>query len=136
MPEQVFSLDGADRLATAQTQVADLLPEVKGKPIIVVGLNEDAILGAMAAAEAAGREGQLWYSGQLADPSIREHIACDEHYIASVAQFPEHFGTPVVSAVIDAIEGREVAPRLSAELMLVTSANVRQLYPETRTCGD
>lgn len=134
LPEQVLTLDGADRLVTAQTQMRDLLPDIKGKPTIVVGLNEDAILGAMAAVRAAGRESQFWYSGQLADPSIRWHIACDDHYIASVAQFPERFGTPVVAALVDAIDGREVAGELSAELRLVTSANVRELFPDTRSC--
>jgi ribose transport system substrate-binding protein len=136
MPDQVFTLDGADRLATAQTQVGDLLDELKGKPNIVVGLNEDAVLGAMAAAAAAGREQQLWYSGQLADPSIRQHIACDEHYIASVAQFPERFGSPLVATLLDALEGREVAASMDADLELVTAANVRQLFPDTPACDE
>jgi ribose transport system substrate-binding protein len=136
LPEKSFTLDGADRLATAQTQVGDLLPEMRGKHNIVVGLNEDAILGAMAAVGAAGREGDVWYSGQLAAPSIRGHIACDEHYIASVAQFPERFGGPVVGALIDAIEGRAVAPRIEAELSLVTSTNVRALFPDTPSCDE
>lgn len=136
LPDQVFILDGADRLATAQTQVGDLLDELKGKPNIVVGLNEDAVLGAMAAAAAAGREQQLWYSGQLADPSIRKHIACDEHYIASVAQFPERFGSPLVATLLDALEGREVAASMDAELELVTAANVRLLFPGTPACDE
>ena len=92
LPQATYQLDGADRLATARKQVEDLLPDLPGDRIVVVGLNEDAILGAIAAAVSAGREQDLWYSGQLADPSIREHIACDDHYIASVAQFPERFG--------------------------------------------
>lgn len=89
LPDESYTLDDADRLVTAQIQLEELLPTLQGKRNIVVGLNEDAILGAMAAAEASGRQDQLWYSGQLADPSIRQRIACDPHYIASVAQFPE-----------------------------------------------
>lgn len=136
LPDKAFTLDGADRLVTAQTQVAGLLPEMRGKHNIVVGLNEDAILGAMAAVRSAGREDEVWYSGQLADPSIRGHIACDGHYIASVAQFPERFGAPVVSTLIDAMDGREVASRIEAEMELVTAANVRELFPDTPSCDE
>ena len=136
MPERSITLDGADRLVTAQTQVAGLLEGLKGKPNIVVGLNEDAILGAMAAAEAAGRENHFWYSGQLADPSIRVDIACNERYIASVAQFPERFGDTLVPTLLGALAGEDVADELVAELWLVTSTNVRQLYPDTAACDE
>jgi ribose transport system substrate-binding protein len=136
MPEAVHTLYEADRLVTAQTRVAALLDEVKGKPIVVVGLNEDAILGAMAAAEAAGRRNHLWYSGQLADPSIREVIACDGHYIASVAQFPERFGERLVPTLIEAMEGVAVPSTLDAELELVSAANVHDLFPSTPLCDE
>jgi ribose transport system substrate-binding protein len=134
LPEQEYTLDGADRLATAQTQVEDLIGDLKGRPNLVVGLNEDAILGAMAAADAADRANQFWYSGQLADPSIRQIIACDEHYVASVAQFPDRFGTPLVTTLLDVLEGREVEAVIDAELELVTAENVRELFPDTTPC--
>lgn len=134
LPAQTIVLDGADRLATAQTRVSGLLPDLPGRRIVVVGLNEDAILGAMAAAREAGRERQLWYSGQLADPSIREHIACDGQYIASVAQFPEDFGATLMPLLLDAIGGAEVPGSVDAALELVTAANVRELFPDTPAC--
>lgn len=136
LPAQALVLDGADRLATAQTQVSGLLDDLKGRRIVVVGLNEDAILGAMAAAREAGRDGQLWYSGQLADPSIREHIACDEKYIASVAQFPESFGGMLMPLLVDALEGAQVPTTIDAPLELVTAANVRELFPDTPACRE
>jgi ribose transport system substrate-binding protein len=136
LPDRTVALDGADRLVTAQTQVAGLLDELPGKRLVVVGLNEDAILGAMAAADAAGREGELWYSGQLADPSIREHIACDRQYIASVAQFPERFGEDLVPLLVRALDGEPVPELVTAPLELVTAANVRQLFPETPSCSE
>ena len=67
LPERSPVLDGADRLITAKTAMAGLLDRLRGKRIVVVGINEDAILGAMAAADEAGRADDLWYSGQLAD---------------------------------------------------------------------
>ncbi|MFV2062065.1 MAG: sugar ABC transporter substrate-binding protein [Chloroflexota bacterium] len=134
MPAVSFSLDGADRLITAQTQLAGLLDDIEGDRIVVVGLNEDAVLGAMAAATDAGRATDLWYSGQLADPSIREHIACDGQYIASVAQFPERFGELVVPTILAAIDGKDVPRIIDAPLQLVDARNIRETYPDTPAC--
>ncbi len=134
LPERTIQLDDADRLVTAQAQVTRQLEDVPGKRILIVGLNEDAVLGAMAAAEAVGRKDATWYSGQLADAAIRQVIACDEHYIASVAQFPERFGSLLLPVLDDALEGRSVPPVIEAPLELVTAGNVRQLFPDTADC--
>jgi ABC-type sugar transport system substrate-binding protein len=127
-------LDDADRLATAQAQVARRLAGLQGKHIVVVGLNEDAIRGAMEAVAAAGRADEVWYSGQLADAGMRGRIACDEQYIASVTQFPERYGEQLVPLLTSALEGREVPALVDAPLELVTSGNVRQLFPDTPAC--
>lgn len=136
LPGRTFVLDDADRLVTAQTQVTSRLEGLQGKRIIVVGLNEDAILGAMAAASAAGRADEVWYSGQLADVSIRERIACDDQYIASVAQFPERFGEQLVPLLVSAMDDGAVAPVVDAALALVTASNVRELFPDTPACDE
>jgi ribose transport system substrate-binding protein len=134
LPGRTIALDGADRLATAQAQVARRLEGLPGKHIVVVGLNEDAIRGAMVSVAAAGRTDEVWYSGQLADAAMRGRIACDEHYIASVAQFPERYGELLLPLLMSALEGREVPPLVDAPLELVTSENVRRLFPDTPAC--
>lgn len=134
LPERDITLNDAQHLVTARTQFAGVLDDIKGKPIMVAGVTEDAILGAMSAAAKRDRSNHLWLSGQLADPVIRQTIACDDHYVASVAQFPARFGDTVVPAMIDAIDGAEVPPRLTAELELVTARNVRDLFPDTPAC--
>jgi ribose transport system substrate-binding protein len=136
LPEDTRQLRGAQHLATARTQVASLLETLRGRPILVAGVSDIAILGAMEAAAAAGRSNQLWYSGQLADPAIRAEIACNDRYIASVAQFPERYGASLVPALVPATEGRAIDPRLEAELELVTAANVRTLFPDTPACNE
>lgn len=136
LPDDTRALGGAQHLATARTQVAALLDRLKGRPIMVAGVSDIAILGAMEAAADAGRSNHLWYGGQLADPAIRGEIACNEHFVASVAQFPERFGRTLVPALIDVIEGRAVAPWLEAELELVTADNVRALFPDTPACNE
>jgi ribose transport system substrate-binding protein len=136
MPSRTPVLDGADRLVTAQTQVARLLESLRGRRIIVAGINEDAILGAMAAAGEAGRRDDLWYSGQLADPPIRRHIACDPHYLASVSQSPERFGSEVVPVLLRAMDGHDVPSTLQAPLTLITADNVREAFPDTPDCSE
>jgi ribose transport system substrate-binding protein len=136
MPSRVPVLEGADRLITAQTQVSRLLENLRGRRIIVVGISEDAILGAMAAAAEAGRRDDLWYSGQLADPPIRRHIACDPHYLASVSQAPDRFGSELVPVLLGAMDGQEVPSTVEAPLALVTAANVRELFPDTPECRE
>ena len=134
LPKQTRELSDAQHLITAQNQFRAVLDEIKGKPIMVAGVSEDAILGAMSAAEQRDRARHTWFSGQLADPAIRQTIACDEHYVASVAQFPERFGSTVVPTLIEAMQGRDVPPVLQAELRLVTDENVRELFPDTPAC--
>lgn len=134
LPKRTVMLKDAQHLVTARNQFSGVLDEVKGKPIMVAGVSEDAVLGAMAAAANRGRSNHLWLSGQLADPAIRQTIACDDHYVASVAQFPERFGSSVVPALVAAIGGVPVPPRLLADLELVTAENVRELFPDTPSC--
>jgi ribose transport system substrate-binding protein len=134
LPQRSITLNDAQHLVTARTQFAGVLEDIKGKPIMVAGVSEDAILGAMSAAAKRDRSNHVWLSGQLADPVIRQTIACDNHYVASVARFPERFGDTVVPVMVEAIEGAEVRPRLLAELELVTAQNVRELFPDTPAC--
>jgi len=134
LPRRTIALNDVQHLVTARNQFARVLADVQGKPIMVAGVTEDAILGAMGAAASRDRSNHLWLSGQLAGPVIRQTIACDTHYVASVAQFPERFGATVVPALMDAIGGAVVPSRLSAELELVTAANVRELFPDTPAC--
>jgi ABC-type sugar transport system substrate-binding protein len=129
-------LDGTDRVVTAERQVADLLEDVRGRRIVIVGLNEDAVAGALAAARRAGREGDVWVSGQGADPSARASIACDRHYVASVAHLPERFGEVLVPTMLAAVEGRGVPERVDTPIELVTRDTIRDLYPATPACEE
>ncbi len=136
LPLETRALPDAQHLVTAKTQLARVLEEIKGQPILVAGVSDSAVLGAMTAASDQRRAKHVWYAGQLAEPEIRGVIACGEHVVGSVGQFPERFGATVVPTLLDAIEGREVPAELDAELELVTSANVRQLFPDTPACDE
>ena len=134
LPRQQRTLNAAQHLITAKTRMGKLLEKVSGKPIVVAGVTDLAVLGAREAAVELGRGGQVWAAGQLADPAARQAIACDSRYVASVAQFPERFGDQVVPALQAAVAGLEIAPRMEADLELVTPENVRTLFPDTEPC--
>jgi ribose transport system substrate-binding protein len=129
-------LDGTDWVVTAQRGVARVLRETEGHRILIVGLNEDAIEGARAAARAAGRTEDVWVSGQGADPSARWPIACDDHYVASVAHLPERFGDVLVPALLEAIAGRRVPARIETPIELVQGPGIRELYPDIPACRE
>lgn len=134
LPREKRTLDDAQFLVTAKTGMEDVLDEISGRPIIAAAVTDLAALGALQAAADAGRPNHVWVAGQLADPEARQAIACEARYVASVAQFPDRFGDRVVPVLVEAIDGRTVEPRIEAELALVTSENVRRLFPDTPAC--
>jgi ribose transport system substrate-binding protein len=127
-------LDGADRTDPALTKVSDLLTALPGKKIVVVAINEDGIIGAMGAAKTAGREKDLFYSGQGTDPSIWKTIACDAQYIASTAYFPELYGTLLIPNMVTKLEGGTIPTKIFTEHKIINSQNIRTVYPATPVC--
>jgi ribose transport system substrate-binding protein len=127
--EQV--MDGADRTDPALEQLSDLLPALPGDRIAVVAINEDGIIGAIAAARTLGREGDLYFSGQGTDPSIWCDVKNNPNYIASVAYFPERYGTILIPAIVNAIEGKSIAGQLFTPHERITSENIDDFYEVT-----
>ncbi|MDE0654031.1 MAG: sugar ABC transporter substrate-binding protein [bacterium] len=124
-------MDGADRTDPALEQLTDLLPALPGDRIAVVAINEDGIIGAIAAARTLGRDGDLYFSGQGTDPSIWCEVQNNPNYIASVAYFPERYGTILLPAIINAIEGNSIAGQLFTPHQQITSENIDQYYEVT-----
>lgn len=124
-------MDGADRTDPALEQLTDLLPSLPGERIAVVAINEDGIIGAIAAARTLGRQNDLYYSGQGTDPSIWCDVKNNPNYIASVAYFPERYGTILIPAIIDAIEGTTIAGQLFTPHVQITSENIDEYYTVT-----
>lgn len=121
-------LDGADRTDPALEQMTDLLTALPGDGIVVVAINEDGIIGAIAAAAILGRETDLYYSGQGTDPSIWCDIVNNPNYVASTAYFPERYGTILIPAILNLIEGNAVAGQLFTDHLIITSENISDVY--------
>jgi len=126
-------LDGADRTDPASTQMTNLLTVLPGNRIVVVAINEDGILGAIRAAGALGRQGDLYYSGQGTDPGIWCEIKNNDNYVASVAYFPEDYGKILIPAILNAVAGRSLPGQLFTDHRVVTRYNIDDIY-DTSNC--
>jgi ribose transport system substrate-binding protein len=111
---------------------ADVLTALPGaNRIVVVGVNDDAILGALAAAKNAGRESDLFVSGQGADPSSWCTIKSNPQWIADTAYFPERYGQIGVPYLLKAIKGQKVPKLLLVPHTLITRRNIDRHYKVT-----
>ena len=120
----------ADREDPARDAVASLLDSLPGKSrIVVVAMNGDGALGALDAAKAAGREADVWVSGQGAEAKVRDLIRTNEHYLGDAAYFPERFGATIVPAMLDLVAGKPVPKLLLVEPAWVDSTTIRTIYP-------
>ncbi len=120
-----------DTEALAKAAMTDVLATLAGKTkIIVVGVNGDAARGALAAAQAAGREGDVWVSGQGGEKPSRDLIRTNEHYLGDAAYFPERYGATIVPAILDLIAGKSVQAQLLIEPAWLDAATIDELYPE------
>ena len=115
----------------AKTAMTDVLATLAGKTkIVVVAINGDAARGALSAAQAAGREGDVWVSGQGGDEPSRSLIRTNEHYLGDAAYFPELYGATIVPAILDLVAGKAVQPQLLIEPAWLDASTIGQIYPE------
>jgi ribose transport system substrate-binding protein len=129
------SLDVGGTTDAAVTKFGDTLSAIKpGGVIAVLSLNDDMSLGAFAAARTAGREKELRLAGQGADPTSWKEISCNPQWLADTAYFPESYGSILIPAVVDLLNGKTIAENLFVHHQAVTKDNVRTLYPATPAC--
>jgi ribose transport system substrate-binding protein len=119
----------ADRTDVARTKMTDTLTALPGQDrIVVVAINDDGILGAIAAAKTAGRSGDIYMSGQGADPSAHCEIKNNPNWIADAGYFPERYGEIGIPYLIKAVKGEEIPEELLVPHELVTRDNIDRLY--------
>lgn len=113
----------------AQRLVTDALTALPGAHrIMMVGINEDGIIGGLAAARAANRVNDLYLGVQNFNPKNCV-IYQDPNWIGSVAYFPEKYGQILVPYLIKAMHGKKIPSLLLVPHVLITKSNVKQYYP-------
>lgn len=119
----------AGRQDLALTKFADTLTALPGaERIIVVGINDDSVLGALASARTAGRADQLFMSGMGADPSAHCEIKTNPNWVGDAAFFPERYGEVTVAYLIDAIKGEQIPSSLFVNHIFINADNVDEHY--------
>ena len=114
----------------------NLLPTLApGSITLVLSLNDDMALGALAAAKTAGRETDIRIGAQGADPSAWKEIACNPVWLADAAYFPEAYGRTLIPAMIDILNGKTVAKEIYTPHIAINKDNIRTVYPATEACG-
>jgi ribose transport system substrate-binding protein len=119
----------------ARTKFTDYLTTVpNAKTIIVMSLNDDMALGALAAAQAANRAANVYLGAHGGDPSGWKEVRCDPHWFGDVAYFPERYGKIGIPAIIDAIGGKTVQTNLYVNHKALTKDNILTFYPDAPAC--
>ena len=77
----------------ARTKFTDYLTtQPAAQRIVVLSLNDDMGLGALAAATNAGRADDIWIGAHGADQSSHRELRCNPQWIGDTAYFPEAYG--------------------------------------------
>ena len=86
-------------------------PDLSG----VFGINDDTILGALAAIEAAGKVGKIRLVGYDATPEARAKIAAHAVF-GDVIQHPRRIGELTVQTISEYFAGKAPAPTVQVDV--------------------
>ncbi len=134
-PEKYFSVDtfagGPDQPENSRRQVTDILTTLPDATTILIVSPSGDIMGtaALAAAEVAGRKGQVWIATHGADPSVREALRSEPQWIGSSAYFPERYGELVMPVAIALARGETVPEEVLVEHLFINAENIDEFYP-------
>lgn len=124
--ERVLDAGRQDIALTKFGDTLTALPDME--TILVVGINDDSVLGALAAARTNGRADALYMTGMGADPTSHCEIATNPNWAGDAAFFPERYGEIGVPYLIDLINGEDVPENLYVDHTFITKDNVADFY--------
>src|SRR5713101_6834159 len=112
--------------------VADVLTTLpNAHHIAVVNINDDTALGAIAAAQAAGRINDIVVAAQNATENARIEIRKPgSRFIGSTAYFPEKYGFKIIPAMLKLLQHQPVPPAIYVDHVFITKDNVDKYYPQ------
>jgi ribose transport system substrate-binding protein len=133
-PPNITYVNGGGATSTAIQPATDTLTRLTGDhKIMLVSLNDDMAIGAVKAAQASNRLGDLYVAGQGADPTSWPYMCGKEpfkNWEADTAYFPELYGARTVPLLIDLINGKKEPATVYTQHKAVTPANIKSIYPK------
>ncbi|WP_323765798.1 sugar ABC transporter substrate-binding protein [Marinovum sp.] len=128
--ERVIDSGAGGQADVAQRQMTDTLTALPGaERVIVVGINEDVVTGALAAARSQARTDNLFLGVQNFDPGNCQ-IWTAPGFVAAAAYFPEDYALLILPNLIASIKGEEIAPQILVPHEVITPGNMQDFYPE------
>jgi ribose transport system substrate-binding protein len=119
--ESIIHLDSKNNYAEAHKAVVALLPAIKSAHhIVLMGINDEVVLGALAAFEEAGASHRVIAIGQGADQQAVQALRRPgSRMIGAVTSFPEYYGILIVDTALQILQGKQVPPAVYTQHVLI-----------------
>lgn len=131
VPDSIIIRLDADRVDPGFEKGRDTLTaNPDADHIVALCINDDSCLGFLSAVKEAGREGQVIFASQGADPTSQAEMRINQYYAGSTAYFPERYGEILVPDIIKAIKGETIEDPHLIEHIFISADNIDQFYPE------
>jgi ribose transport system substrate-binding protein len=129
---KLIHLECGNTSEESEIQVIRSLQDLHGKHrLAVVSFNDDAAIGALAAAMKQKRENDIVIVGQGADRRVRSELRRPgSRIIGSTAYWPERYGEKLIDAALRILRGEPVSPAVYIDHTFINSENIDQFYPE------
>jgi ribose transport system substrate-binding protein len=133
---QVHWIDGNGQFGTSLEAVRKHLRHSRARRVLISGINDPSVLGALRAFEEAGRAEGCAAMGQNASMEGRTELRkASTQFLGSIAYFPERYGRGVIPLCIDLLERKPVPPAVFVNHQLVTKDSVDRIYPNDALIG-
>ena len=98
--------------------------------IAVISINDDAAIGAIAAARGMGRADDVIVVGQGADRRAREEmLRPDSRLVGSTSYEPERYGEQLIPLALSILRREPVPPAVYVAHHFISAENISQFYP-------
>jgi ribose transport system substrate-binding protein len=100
--------------------------------LLVVTTNDDQAIGAVKAAQSAGRLGDIYIGAQGGDPTAWPYICGKttfKNWVGDTAYFPQKYGDRIIPVLINLIKGKKQPRFVYTNHQAITKANIKKVYP-------
>jgi ribose transport system substrate-binding protein len=127
---RVVCLDGDGQFNASFEKVRRYIRLSKARHVLVGAANDPSALGTVRALQEAGRDATCAVVGQNAEPDARQELrSARTPLVASVAYFPERYGSGLVRLALDILSRKPVPPAVFTRHQIITAENVDHFYP-------
>ena len=96
----------------------------------MLSFNDEAAVGALLAAQEAGRAADTVIVGQGGDRRVREEIRrWESRLIGSTAYMPENYGAKLIDLALKILRGEPVPPAVYSDNVFIHAGNIDTYYP-------